>query len=718
MIARWLYNRISSAATKEDIYMNLDSVLEKMGTTQKIQLLDNHPSSVSVSPFSKFYIKPTLKDINIAKDPKMLLFSAPGATGKSALAQHISRSKNALLWDLSKEKIANHSFSGMLVESLGTKLFSEFTEGLENGTAVLVIDALDEAEMISGRIAIETLLKDLRSICENATSPNIALCARTETAHFIKEFYSNEETKLAVSHYEVSFFEETNAIDFIKEKISEKRTLTPAAEEWIKAQFSEIKRILGNDQTTIKSFIGYAPVLEALAVFFDEESNTMTLLQKTATSENSTDAFCEIMEYILDREQKKVISGFKERCEKDFPLFDGWDSVYTFEEQIIRIADYLIFGASEYETHALSLPKELCAEYNECVQSFLKDHPFIQTTTHNETAETDFTGAAFRDYVLAKLMHIPGYDVYAKEYFSNHKQTTRCPSRLFFDFYACFSDGTTTPSHFTYLYDSYKAREQADTLSKTAIVETPEAIYFTFEHQSLKKGALLEKTEFTSELSQEPISIIQLNNTYIDILGNLLLGGSNEDVIISNSTLKCKKAMLASPCIMLVAQNDGGSLIALSEGFEIYGSVSPKFELRVDQAESLKVSSPDIHDWYKLLPYKYDLNDETNIDIIKFENAVKTILKHFRKHGKDAPGRHFEFIKNIIIGGSDLKQNIHDFFISRSIIYQDSKDPRQYKLDISKLEVFGINWGHISQNSTPDFKQLFDEYSLWKSSKK
>ena len=220
MIARWLYNRISSAATKEDIYMNLDSVLEKMGTTQKIQLLDNHPSSVSVSPFSKFYIKPTLKDINIAKDPKMLLFSAPGATGKSALAQYISRSKNALLWDLSKEKIANHSFSGMLVESLGTKLFSEFTEGLENGTAVLVIDALDEAEMISGRIAIETLLKDLRSICENATSPNIALCARTETAHFIKEFYSHEETKLAVSHYEISFFEETNAIDFIKEKIS------------------------------------------------------------------------------------------------------------------------------------------------------------------------------------------------------------------------------------------------------------------------------------------------------------------------------------------------------------------------------------------------------------------------------------------------------------------------------------------------------------------
>ena len=62
------------------------------------------------------------------------------------LSEH--RTKHALLWDLAKERIANHSLSGMLVEALGIKSFSQFTEGLVNGKAVLIIDALDEADMI------------------------------------------------------------------------------------------------------------------------------------------------------------------------------------------------------------------------------------------------------------------------------------------------------------------------------------------------------------------------------------------------------------------------------------------------------------------------------------------------------------------------------------------------------------------------------------------
>lgn len=97
----------------------------------------------------------------------------------------------------------------------------------------------------------------------------------------------------------------------------------------------------------------------------------------------------------------------------------------------------------------------------------------------------------------------------------------------------------------------------------------------------------------------------------------------------------------------------------------------------------------------------------------KFENAVKNILKYFRKHGKDAPGRHFEFIKNIIIGGSSLKQSVHDFFLWSEIFYQDDKDPKQYKLNMGNLERYGVNWGAISQSSTPNFRSLFNEYSSW-----
>lgn len=712
MMAQWLYNRILLAADKENSSMNLDSVLEKVGASKNIQLVESHPCSVSILENCEFFIKPMVKDIICPKNSKIILFSAPGATGKSALAKFISYSKKALLWDLSKEKIANHSFSGMLVESLGTKLFSAFTNGLETGDAVLVIDALDEAEMISGRVAIETLLADLRAVCINSICPNIILCARTETAHFIKEFYSKDANKLEISHYEISFFEETNAIEFIKAKIAEKTPVTPATELLIKEQFARIKQAINGDESAIKSFLGYAPVLEALAVYFVSEPNTMKLLQST---QNSTKAFCQIMDYILTREKKKVVDGFKQRCQRDFPTFHKWNNVYSGEEQIKRLADYIIFNSTDYDNCELDLPNELSSEYGELIESFLKDHPFVRISAKKDSFNVDFAGVAFRDFILAKLMNISGYDDYAKEYFSSRKDGVRCPSSLFFDFYQNFSEGNIENSHFQYLYESFKAKEVADSYTTIDIEEDEDTVYYSFKSSPIKKRGTITKIDFVSSSTKESgLRIKQINNAYIDISGDIIFGSAdNEDVTISNTTIKCRKILLDSTSIMLIGEKPGETLLAPNEGFEIKKTGMPKFEVRTDELASLKISSPDIHNWYKLSQYEYNLLDESNLDLTKFENAVKNILKYFRKHGKDAPGRHFEFIKNIIIGGSPLKQSIHDFFIEDKIFYKDSKDPKQYKLNMENLEKYKVNWGSISQSSTPNFKPLFDEYSAW-----
>ena len=692
--------------------MNLDVILKKIGTSQNIQLVEGHPRSVSILQNNDFFIKPTLTEIACPKNSKIMLFSAPGATGKSALAKFVSFSKKALLWDLSKEKIANHSFSGMLVESLGTKLFSEFTNGLETGDAVLIIDALDEAEMISGRVAIETLLTDLRAVCINSVCPNVILFARTETAHFIKEFYSKDSTRLEIAHYEISFFEESDAIEFIKYKISQTSDITPATEKWIKEQFAVIKQTIDKDESAIKSFLGYAPVLEALAVYFIDEPNTMKLLLHT---QDSTNAFCQIMKYILDREKAKVVGGFKQRCQKEFPSFDNWEILYSEEEQIKRIAYYLIFNSTDYDNCRLDLPNELAAEYGELIESFLKDHPFIRVSRKENSFEPDFAGVAFRDYVLAKLMNISEYDDFARELFANRKDGVKCPSSLFFDFYRNFSQGHTKNSHFQYLYESFKAKEVADSFTYISIEEYDNNVYYCFESAFVKTSNPFINVEFVAPSTTEiGLTIKQINNAYIDISGDVILeSGDNEDVTINNSTIKCRKILLCTSNIMLIGEKPGETLLAPAEGFEIKGTGIPKFEIRTDTSDSIKISSPDIHNWYKLSQYEYNLLDESSLDLTKFENAVKNILKHFRKHGKDAPGRHFEFIKNIIIGGSSLKQSVHDFFLSNKIFYQDDKDPKQYKLNMENLEKYGVNWGALSQSSTPNFKPLFDEYSAW-----
>ena len=312
-------------------------------------------------------------------------------------------------------------------------------------------------------------------------------------------------------------------------------------------------------------------------------------------------------------------------------------------------------------------------------------------------------------------MNISEYDDFARELFANRKDGVKCPSSLFFDFYRNFSQGHTKNSHFQYLYESFKAKEVADSFTYISIEEYDNNVYYCFESAFVKTSNPFINVEFVAPSTTEiGLTIKQINNAYIDISGDVILeSGDNEDVTINNSTIKCRKILLCTSNIMLIGEKPGETLLAPAEGFEIKGTGIPKFEIRTDTSDSIKISSPDIHNWYKLSQYEYNLLDESSLDLTKFENAVKNILKHFRKHGKDAPGRHFEFIKNIIIGGSSLKQSVHDFFLSNKIFYQDDKDPKQYKLNMENLEKYGVNWGALSQSSTPNFKPLFDEYSAW-----
>ena len=87
---------------KENAVMTLDSAIEKSPAGQLFALLESCPVSVSAPEKEQFYVKPTVNELFVAEgckleDCKLILFSAPGATGKSALASYIARTKHALL---------------------------------------------------------------------------------------------------------------------------------------------------------------------------------------------------------------------------------------------------------------------------------------------------------------------------------------------------------------------------------------------------------------------------------------------------------------------------------------------------------------------------------------------------------------------------------------------------------------------------------------------
>lgn len=223
--------------------------------------------------------------------------------------------------------------------------------------------------------------------------------------------------------------------------------------------------------------------------------------------------------------------------------------------------------------------------------------------------------------------------------------------------------------------------------------------------------------ELDATVDCNALEITQLRNAYIDIDIDLLVGNPDEDAIIEDSSIRCKQLVVNSPNVMLVSNSEQSTVISCQKKIDSTHSPNVKFDIRATNEANIKISIPEIESWFKLRKYCYNLDDVSAIDMTKFENAIRNILKHFRKHKKDAAGKFKDYIDNIVVGNSSLKQSVLDFLKSTSVIYQDSKDPRQYKLNNTALEGLGIYWSLISQNSSKDMQKAYKSYCIWNSQK-
>ena len=66
MVPTWLYNILKYLREREEKPMNLDFVLDKMGSGKKYELMPNHPPAVSIEEKEEFYIK-LLKNLDVIR---------------------------------------------------------------------------------------------------------------------------------------------------------------------------------------------------------------------------------------------------------------------------------------------------------------------------------------------------------------------------------------------------------------------------------------------------------------------------------------------------------------------------------------------------------------------------------------------------------------------------------------------------------------------------
>ena len=690
--------------------MTLESILLSIKNGDAISVAKNAHSSISIIEDGVFYVQPNYNEIKRNTKSKFIIFSAPGASGKTALAKYVSNKYKGIYWDLSQIALGENSFHGTLWRALNQDGFINYFAQLKEGKSVLVLDAFDEAEMISGRSGVEFFLNDLDEATKEFENPSVLLFARTESASFIADYC--EENNISYAQYEIGFFEEHNAKEFIRKKLqADGKVISQTVNECIDQQFNTIKRLLGEVEDS-KSFLGYAPVLEALARAYDEERNTIKLLERLKQEDvSSTKIVYSILDYLLEREQNKVCQAVKEKWSAKYPEFIEWDKVYSKKEQIVRIAEYILLGNVEESSFydELIMPDELYVEYYDSIKRFLPQHPFLQNLI--EDGHSDFTGPAFRDYVLAALLSEDKYIDLATEYFGVNNKNVHVSSQLLIDFYYYISNGKVQGDIFFILYDSYKAKETAEKHALVDIIQSGAETYLKFALKAIGKDLSIDEMEF--ELCKDIINVSKLSNAFIDAEKKVVIGDSKNNARISNSTILAGEIVFNSGCIEIEAKAPGCCLLFSQNDVINQRGETPRFEIRSEQDDLVKIDFPNIDSYFKLRKYKYTYEQSDSNDYLKFNLFVKKIMNCMRKHRKDAPAKDREFIDNEIINKSAFKRSAMTFLNDIGIIYVDSKETHLYKLNVEALTKHGLNWMDFGCGVGDELQNLYQEFLAW-----
>ena len=695
--------------------MELDAILGKYEECKKYHVDDKVSGYLYYVDEKRNYVQPSFENVKTNNkistlNPTFMLFSAPGAVGKSSLAKHIANRFGALYWDLAEVKVGTNSFAGSILSAVGASKYSKFIGDLSLGKVLLTIDAFDEAEIISGRRMLGDFLKDISECLDVGKTPSVLLFSRTETAQFIASFCADNSIPLI--HYEIGFFDDSRAIKFVESFVKNKdKDLTKADDDCINEYYHFIKDNIPVAEQ--KRFLGYAPVLQAIAQQIFGSPNRQKLKNELSGKKDCASIIVSIMESLLRRERdKKVIPALKKKWSEQYPEFEDWEKLYSDEEQLARIVYYILFGDTEYSNYTIeNFPVPMIEDYQEALSKFLPQHPYLGNDFNEKVSDTktNFVGPAFRDYTMAQLLLKSGLDELVKMYLGELKGRAYTPSKLLFDCYCHLSEGTVQSNHITHIYDSFRAKATAMEkpylqCSEFGAEEKSYAVIFGMLNQD--KLVEVEEVEMALGVVGSSLEFEQVVNLSIDTPSlSVKLGRKGDEMRITNSSIICKEIIWGSKDVTIESYSPEGCLLV---SYHSMSGEHPIFE--IVSKEELKVCAPNINQYSHLVGYKYDFEETDDLDIMKFIYALRCILMEFRAHKKDTLAKTTERIENVIVGGSKIKQKVLEYLKYSGIVYPSA---HLLKINEEMLKKKGIFFSAVTRMNTKELIQVYDDFNGW-----
>jgi hypothetical protein len=412
-----------------------------------------------------------VSEASLPGHPQVIVLSAPGAVGKTTLAREIAHAKNAPLWDLSKRSVSRDALAGALGKAFGYAQLGTVLGQLAAGRLFVVIDALDEVRL-KGEDPFMDFLDDIGKVAISAPGAVFVLLGRTQTA---------EETWLALTDlgvrvhlHRIDFFNETQRIEYLDRRLEQRqetaRSIGAHRAEFEEARgliFSQIQKAIappGEEKESAEAvaFLGYAPVLDAIAVLFEDEQNYHGLIGTLHEEERRAVAngrpgrvyvLRTVVETILDREQnEKVLKNLRpELAGQAPPTWNEWQKLYAPAEQRARLLARIL---GDPRPPVVDAPPAIRQRYEEHIQSFFNEHPFLREAK-------SAANIVFEAYLFADALVDPAHPL-REQVAERVQRQDAVPSRLLADFYFFFRTVANRPiplTHVGLLYGSLLSGE-------------------------------------------------------------------------------------------------------------------------------------------------------------------------------------------------------------------------------------------------------------------
>lgn len=622
----------------------------------------------------------------------IVLISATGATGKSALSKYLGMTLKQPIYDMGEAgPVGENSLIGMLTKNRAIEEMTMFLTNLTIGKAVMIIDALDEGALKVTSQAMSSFYDEIGRLSKNTQGISFVLTGRThimETAAIELEARGINVILLQIEPFTIK-----EAKLFIDKTVEKKSNIDKYNVSYIRVRDLILTSVEGffQDINEMKHkqyerFIGYAPVLQTIAALLDEKCNYQQLYEEiSGTNVKNVTLIIEIIERILQREKGKVEKELLPQLTQNVAPVTAekaYKLAYDITEQCIRSLN-IIMSNSSYRM-AITGDNAFDIQYEKQISCWLKEHPFLN--------DRSFVNIVFESYVISHLLQIQEYKQIAIDYLKSKNYKT---SYLFFDFYWNLSkDKIADIDVVPYLYDSLVSMDSQNDCVHMEILEAKDqCLEITFMRKEEEYVLIVDNSANKSFCIPRYCS-----NLVVDAPINIRIPSYSRMDMKAPIALICKEILFESDELCLCASNNTQTSGILWEAnalrVNLHNSANPEIRDYTGQANVNFTINTKEKPSYPFVQFysQYTSESETITPHNPYYQKLRRTLLMFRSHSKGMLARYKEKIDNRI-GATKQGVDVLDALKERGIMVESGV---MYSLNYVKLaSELGIKYDDV-----------------------